>query len=93
MNEVNNKQNLNAHYSSETKVKRPVRIATTVQKDLYNKKLFDDKAANQRIVNINNDIYVKTHQEKRRERTNFAKWFAGFVLAIVGFIGIKRFFK
>ena len=49
MAEVNNKQNLNAHYSTSVKVKRPERPIANPPKTLTKAHLFDDNDANNRL--------------------------------------------
>lgn len=93
MSEVNNIQNLNAHYSKETKVKRSSPVADTVQYDLRAKRVFNDKEANQKMRAINEDIYTGMQQVKRSEKTSFAQWFAGAVAVILLCLGLKRFFR
>ena len=93
MSEVNNSQNLKAHYSTNTKVQKPPKKAVTAPNTLPVMHLYSDKDANQRIRALNQDIYHDSKIEEKRNVFNFAKVFGGIVLAILAVLGLKRLFK
>lgn len=93
MQDVSNNQNLNAHYSNNAKVKRPSRPVASPPESLSKPHLFNDRDANNRIKAINQDIYLDSKKEENRSGLNFIKVFGAGVLAILVFLGIKRFFK
>ena len=89
-------QNLNAHYTTNSKVQRPLRNVAVANTNLPHTHVFDDRDANKRLSAINNDIYTGAKREKRRKDYAFGKIFGGLVLAVLGFKGIQKlitFFK
>lgn len=93
MTEVHNSQNLNAHYSTSSKVERPKIVAVTAPDKLPTANLFNDVSANKRMETICNDIYVDTKKEEGKEGRNFIKYFGGGVAAVLGFLGLRTLFK
>lgn len=93
MTEVSNNNNLSAHYSANPKVNRPTGIVATAPVELPKMHLFNDKDANIRMNAINQDIYQDSKKEEKRYGRQFIKVFGACVLAIMAFIGLKRFFK
>lgn len=93
MPEISNFQNLNAYYSTETKIPRPENVVVNAPNNLPTAHLFNDKDANKRLESINKDIYVSYKEEEKRETKNFIKFFAGFVIGILTLLGIKKLFK
>lgn len=90
MNEVNN---LEAHYSTSSKVKRSKRITVVAPDNIPTTHLFNHVDADKKMKAINNDIYAGTKQAKSSSVKNFVKWFCGFVLLVLGIIGIKKLFR
>ena len=86
-------QNLNAHYSNDAKVQRPQRPIATPPDTLPKMHLFNDKDANNRIKAIDNDIYLDTKKEEKKQGTNFVKFFVAGVIGLLALIGLKRIFK
>ena len=93
MSEVTNNQNLNAHYSNETKVQRSNRRIATPPDALPKMHLFNDKDANNRIKAIDKDIYLDSKKEEKKQGTNFVKIFVAGVIGLLALIGLKRIFK
>ena len=69
--------NLNAHYSTSSKVQRPLRNVASMPTNLPQTHLFNDIDANKKLHAINQDIYNGTKREKRRSDNVFWKVFAG----------------
>ena len=93
MSEINNTQNLNAHYSNNSKVVRPKKVVVEAPNSIPENHLFNDISANKKMENICNDIYVETKKEVNRPENNFIKYFAGGTAAILGFLGLRKLFK
>ena len=93
MSEVTNNQNLNAHYSTESKAYRPQRPIATPPDTLPRMHLFNDKDANNKIKAIDKDIYLDSKKEEKRQGANFIKIFVAGVLGLLALIGLKRIFK
>ena len=73
MSEVNNIQNLNSHYSTNTKVEKPERVVVTGPNSLPTVHLFNDKDAKKRLKAINQDIYVDYKKEKGPVEIDFGE--------------------
>ena len=92
--------NLDAHYSNNMKVKRPlVNLAEAPPSHIHNTKLFSEDDANQKVQQINTDIYESASKERAGNgfnRSLYFKIFVGVALAAAGITGygkIKQFFK
>jgi len=85
--------NLNAHYSSQTKVERIENPVATAPQNIPSYHVFDDIDANNRIDIINKDIYEGTNGEKGKPAKKFWGKYLGFVAILLGFIGLKKLFK
>lgn len=90
MNEIGN---LNAHYTSSSKVERPNRIAASAPAALPSVKMFNNIDADKKMKAINNDIYHGSKREKNSSVKNFIKWFGAFVLLVLGICGVKKLFR
>lgn len=90
---------IEAHYTTETKVKRPKIIPAEAPVTLPKHKLFSDKEAEQKINSINTDIYEGAKKEKTKQDFNKAlyfKIFGGLAVVTAGIAGIskiKNFFR
>lgn len=96
MAEISNDQNLNAHYSTNAKAKRPERPVANPPATLSKPHLFNDNDANNRLKMINQDIYQDSKKEEKKDAIKFLKIFGlavGLVLIIKGFKKIKNTFK
>lgn len=94
-----NNFNLEAHYSNETKVKRPQITAAQAPGDLPTVHVFSDKDASKKMSVINNDIYEGTKKKKTKHEFNkslYFKIFGGVTLLTAGIAGvskIRKFFR
>ena len=93
MTEVLNSQNLNAHYSTNTKVQRPERPVAFAPASIPQPHLFDDKDANNRLKAINQDIYFDSKKEEKKPVLKFLKFFGILVGSILAIKGIRTLFK
>ena len=88
-----NKNILEGHYSTETKVKRPKITVAEAPAALPKHTLFSEKEAKQKINAINTDIYQGTKKEKAKNDFNkslYFKIFGGVALATAGIAGINK---
>ena len=94
MTEINsNLNNLNAHYSSQTKIEIPKHVVASGPNSLPGQHVYNDIDAKRRMRAINDDIYKTSKIQKNKESRKFLKVFSAIVLAIIAALGIKRFFK
>ena len=70
--------NLDAHSSTNMKVKRPKIKPNDLNIMLSNKPLFSDKEATRRMQAINTDIYEGAKKEKEKHEFNFKSYFTIF---------------
>ena len=90
---------IEAHYSTDTKVKRTKTGAIEAPAVLPKHQLFSDSIANQKINSINTDIYEGAKKEKKKHEFNkslYFKIFGGVTLLTAGIAGIykiKNFFR
>ena len=76
--------NLDAHTSSDMKVKRPKITVNDLSFAINEKKLFSDAEATKRIQSINTDIYEGAKKEKSNHEINFKRYFTIFgILALL----------
>ena len=98
MSEINNNY-LEAHYSTETKVKRPKLVAAEAPASLPKQVLFSNQDADKRMQQINNDIYEGAKKEKTKndfDKKLYFKIFGGITLLTAGIAGIykiRNFFR
>ena len=93
MAQISNNQNLNAHYSTETKVKRPNKTVANAPSNLPNNKMpYYDREATKRMQAINESIYNDCKKEKKRGISSAVKFVSATALAILAALGIKKFF-
>ena len=88
--------NLNAHYSTSSKVQKPIRTVAAMPANMPHTHLFNDIDANKKMAAINKHIYNGTQKEKTKSDKTFWKIFGGIALAILGIKGIQKivsFFK
>ena len=91
--QIENSQNLSAHYSANAKVVRHPHVVVNAPKKMPVLHVYNDIDANNKISKINTDIYEKTQDEKGSANKKFWKGYLAFVAAILAFLGIRRFFK
>lgn len=93
------KFNLDAHYTTNTKLERPKPSIAQAPATIPKMHLFSDNDANKRMKNINNDIYIGTNKEKSKNEFNkslFLKIFAVIGIAVTSvacFSKLKNFFR
>lgn len=98
MSEINNNY-LEAHYSTETKVKRPKLVAAEAPASLPKQVLFSNQDADKRMQQINTDIYEGAKKEKAKndfDKKLYFKIFGGVTLLTAGIAGIykiRNFFR
>ena len=93
MPEISNAKNLNAHYSDKQKVNKPERFVVEAPSNIPTRKIYNDREAGKKMKLICNDIYEGAKKEQNKEGTNFIKYFGLALIAILGFLGIKKLFK
>lgn len=86
MADINPTMNLEAHYSTSSKVKRTPRVAVSAPGALPSKPLFSDSEANKKFQQINNDIYLSA---KKEEKSNFLTFLKYVGIAGILALGIK----
>ena len=92
MSEINNNY-LEAHYSTETKVKRPKLVAAEAPASLPKQILFSNQDADKRMQQINTDIYEGAKKEKTKndfDKKLYFKIFGGITLLTAGIAGVHR---
>ena len=92
MSEINNNY-LDAHYSTETKVKRPKITAAEAPSALPKQVLFSNKDADKRMQQINTDIYEGAKKEKTKndfDKKLYFKIFGGVALFSTGIAGVYK---
>jgi len=89
----NTAQNLNAHYTSNSKVQKPKRMVTKGPANVPENYTFNDDIANLKIKIMNEDIYKKTKAEKSKADKNIFKIFIGIILSGLAIFGGYRLFK
>ena len=98
MSEIKNNY-LEAHYSTEIKVKRPKLVAAEAPASLPKQVLFSNQDADKRMQQINTDIYEGAKKEKAKndfDKKLYFKIFGGITLLTAGIAGIykiRNFFR
>lgn len=90
---MSDKYNLDAHYTNNPKVKRPVNVAVSAPTKIPGKYTFDRNEADRRLHAINKDIYESTKKEEKSFLRSFIKIFAIGVATVLSFICLKKVFK
>lgn len=71
MNEIPKAQNLEAHYSTSTKVAKPEHVVAEGPDSIPKYHIYTDNEANQKLKTLNNDVYEavqKTPEKKKRKK-------------------------
>ena len=90
---------IEAHYTTDTKIKRIKPAATEAPAVLPKHKLFSEQEAGDKIKAINTDIYEGAKKEKAKNdfnKTLYFKIFGGVTLLTAGIAGIhkiRKFFR
>jgi len=71
MNQISQTQNLNAHYTTEAKVKPMERIVVTGPETIPVRHVYSDREANKKLEKLNNDIYIAVQNEPKPSRKKF----------------------
>ena len=87
-----NSTNLDAHYTTETTVK-PRPFANSGPKVLTSQFVYSDSEANKKIANLNEDVYQKVEENKKKGGKTFAIVFSGLIATILAIISLKNIFK
>ena len=85
--------NLNAHYTNNPKVERKVRHVAEPPQSLPGFHLYNDIDAKNKFKTINQDIYMKTEEQKRKHLRSFLKAMGVLVVSVLAYIGLKKIFK
>ena len=94
MSEISaNTQNLDAYYTSNQKAQRPLHPVASPPDSLPSVHLFNDRDANIRMHQINQDIYQETKSEEKKPVKNFWIFMGIFVASVLALIGMKSLFK
>lgn len=87
-------QNLDAHYSTTSKVTKPeAKVIVEGPPYLQSKPVFSDKEANKRIRELDKDVYQQYKNEKKSESRKFWSVFLASIVAILGIVGITKGIK
>ena len=71
MNEISQTQNLNAHYTTEPKVKRQEHVVVTGPETIPTRHVYSDREANKKLEKLNNDIYIAVQNEPKPKKKKF----------------------
>ena len=78
------KMQLEAHTTTNMKVKRPKVSPNNISFNLPSQKVFSDREATKRMQSINTDIYEGSIQEKEKHEFNLKRYFTIFgILALL----------
>lgn len=84
---------INSYYSTENKAYKPTGAVVSGPNSIPSYHVFNDIDARNKFSKINNDIYQSVESEKSSSKKTFIKVFVCSVLAVLGFIGLKKIFK
>jgi len=87
---ISHTQNLEAHYITTDKTKRPERMVAYPPENIPKTYLFDDKDANNRLKAINQDIYNDYKKEENRKKKNFIKFLSIFTISTLLILSLKN---
>ena len=71
MTEFNELQNLNGHYTTESKVNLPKHVVVTPPENVPKYLIYKDSEANARLHAINRDIYESEKKVPQKKRKKF----------------------
>ena len=87
-------QNLDAHYSTTSKVTKPdAKMVVEGPPYVENKAVFSDKEANKKIRELDRDVYQQYQKEKKRESRKFWSVFLGSIATLLCVVGISKGIK
>ena len=67
MDGIQQTQNLEAHYSTSTKVEKPKRVVVEGPDNIPQYHTYTDKEANAKLTAINNDVYESYQQTPKKK--------------------------
>ena len=76
--------NLNAHYTSNPKVTRPINTAISAPNHLPTKYVYNDRDAKKRLKDLNSNVNQNIKNEGKTSLKSFLKVFGAIVLTILG---------
>lgn len=71
MDEISQTQNLNAHYTTVSKVKIPQHVVVEGPNNIPKRYVYTDKEANQKLTVLNNDVYESVSRVPKKEKKKF----------------------
>lgn len=71
MEGITQTQNLEAHYSTSSKVEKPKRVVVEGPKTIPTNHIYTDKEANERLAAINNDVYESVQNTPKKNKKKF----------------------
>lgn len=71
MNEINQTENLNAHYSTSTKIVKPKHIVVEGPNNVPQHHIYTDREANIKLEELNNDVYEAVKRTPKKSDKKF----------------------
>ena len=68
MNEINQNQNLNAHYTTAPKVEKPRHVVVEAPENIPTRYVYSAREANKKLEALNNDIFIAVEREAKPEK-------------------------
>lgn len=76
MSKIEQKQNIEAHYSTSAKVAKPQRVVVEGPNNIPKHHTYTDREANIKLESLNNDVYESV---KKTSKKNKRKKFLGII--------------
>ena len=70
MEEIKSTQNLNAHYTTSSKVEKPQRVVVKGPDNIPKYHLYTDKEANERLYALETDVYEAIQKTPKKKNKN-----------------------
>ena len=64
-------QNLNAHYTTQSKVEKPERVVVNGPENIPKYHIYSDKEANEKLTALNNDVYISVKNTPKKSKKKF----------------------
>lgn len=71
MDEINQTQNLNAHYTNTPKIQKPEHFVAVGPNNIPKYHTYTDKEANERLEALNNDVYEAVQRTPKKNKKKF----------------------
>ena len=71
MNEIQQTENLNAHYTTSPKVVKPKYIVVNAPENLPVYHIYTDREANIKLEQLNNDVYEAVQRTPKKSKKKF----------------------